>query len=87
MADAKKKTAYVSKGERPNVSADTRALRRRERSVAERQDAVLKAAQRGDKRATMTIPNPNPNNTKERLIKISARERMTNSFGQFIAKK
>tara|TARA_Y100000296_G_scaffold44052_1_gene50510 strand:- start:164 stop:412 length:249 start_codon:yes stop_codon:yes gene_type:complete len=69
-----KHTSYTSKGERPNVSKKIRNAMRNDyvgsiEQMQNKVDAWLK-----DKHVTLTIPNPSPHETRERFIKVPAKQ-------------
>jgi len=69
MAGKKKRTKYVSKGERNSISKDLLKMIRRETPAVVRILNQLKHWSRG-KRTFVTIANPNKNETNKRFIKV-----------------
>lgn len=74
MAKRKKTgTHYVSKGERPNVNKKIRNAVRDQLMSDEAATALRKiTAFRAGKKVMVTIPNPNPNETNKRFIRVPA---------------
>lgn len=64
---------YTSKGERPNVNRQTCKDMRNAVTVAETYVNKVKAW-RKKKNVLVTIENPDPKNTRERFIKVKARD-------------
>lgn len=73
MAKKSKRAKYISKGERPNVARDIVNAVRRERSPIDVTLNKLKAWARG-KRVMVTVPNPNPNETNKRFIRVEGND-------------
>lgn len=76
MGKKKSRAHQVSKGERksvnPKLCAATRKMRDEQnkfRRIMDQHNAFMKG-----KNVVLTIPNPDKNNTKERFIKVPARE-------------
>ena len=78
----KKKIAgkYMSKGERPNVSKKYKQKRDDSLDLFGSNGRSFDAYIKG-KKAYITVPNPNPNNTKERWIKLDAKDHFNNKIG------
>lgn len=71
MAKKKKcRPKYVSKGDRRSISKSTVRLVRQDRDDAEKMNYKL-LAWRSGKKGTVTIANPNPNETDKPFIKVS----------------
>ena len=73
---------YTSKGERPNVSKKWK-IRKDRSDLKEMMEQNLRSfyAYISGKNAYVTIPNPNPNDTRARFIRVSAREHFNNTLG------
>ena len=70
MGKKKLRATYVSKGQRNSVNKNiTKAIRRDYMTTNDRILNQLKALEKG-KRVVFTVPNSNPNNTKERFVKV-----------------
>lgn len=65
---AEKKAKYTSKGQRPSVAARHKAKHDPLDSVHHKFDAYLRG-----KKVYFTIPNPNPNQTNARMIRVEGR--------------
>ena len=74
MGKKKSGTTYTSKGQRPNVSKDTRKMQRRAylKSLDRNLNQII--AWRKGKRVMLTVPNPNKNETNKRFIRVEATE-------------
>ena len=74
MGKKKSGTTYTSKGQRPNVSKDTRKRQRRAylKSLDRNLNQII--AWRKGKRVMLTVPNPNKNETNKRFIRVEATE-------------
>lgn len=71
MAKKRKRTKKISKGLRPSISSAVLNYVAAETSFT--QDILTKAeAWRNGKNPWMTVPNPNPNETNKRFIKIKS---------------
>ena len=69
-----KSKGFISAGIHSNVARSTRrAMRRDYMASGERLMNQLKAFRKG-KRVMVTIPNPNPNETNKRFIRVPAKE-------------
>lgn len=64
---------YTSKGQRPNVKPEISKAIRRERPFSDRINAQLDAWSVG-RRTMITVPNPNPNETNKRFIKMEGNQ-------------
>lgn len=69
MGKKKGRASYTSKGGAASVSSETKKAMRRDRSFIEVMEAKLNSWTR-NKRALMTIENPNKNETNKRFIKV-----------------
>jgi|MDTC01.3.fsa_nt_gb hypothetical protein len=76
MAKKAKGNNYVSKGERSSVAKSLLKACRREFRSADSMATLMnkQAAWRAGRPVTLTVPNPDKKNTKERFIKVSANE-------------
>lgn len=66
-----KRTKYTSKGERSSVSRSVTNAVRRDRPYIETLTHKVNAWAKG-KKVWVTIPNPNPNETNKRFIRVDA---------------
>jgi hypothetical protein len=76
MGKKKSRATETSKGERRNVSKSvTKVLRREyiEFNYVDRINNQTEAFRRG-KNVVVTIPNPNPNETNKRFIRVNAKD-------------
>lgn len=73
MGKKKTRAKYVSKGKYPVTDKKLSNAVRRDRPETEKFWKQLQAYLKG-KRVWLTIPNPNPNETNKRFIKILARD-------------
>lgn len=69
MGKKTKRAKYTSKGGPRSVDRHTLKLMRADRSEADRLMDKLKLWARG-KRVTVTVPNPNKNETNKRFIRV-----------------
>lgn len=73
MGKKKLRAKYTSKGERPNVNAKDCLASRNERSNIQTAINKLDAAKAG-KRAYVTVPNSNPNETAKPFVRVKVSE-------------
>ena len=73
MGKGKSSKGYISKGERNNVRKDITKAIRREYKVVDRVNNQIDAFIKG-KNVMLTIPNPNPNETMKRFIRVNAKD-------------
>lgn len=74
MGKKKSRDSQTSKGERNNVRKDIRKIARREYLQSrDRHINQVEAFKRG-KNVVLTVPNPDKNNTKERMIRVNAKD-------------
>ena len=73
MGKKAKRSKYISKGEVSSVSSSTLKAMRKDRSYADYMICKLNAWSRG-KRTMITIPNPNPNQSNKRFVRVEGRE-------------
>lgn len=64
---------YSSKGERPNCNQKIKNLVRNGRTYVETQLNKMRAFAKG-RNVVLTIPNPNPNETNRRFIRVNAKD-------------
>ena len=86
MGKKKSRTSQTSKGERNNVRKDVRKIARRE--YLQSWDRLLNQmeAYRKHKRVMLTVPNPNPNETNKRFIRIPAENYVQRPGERYIIK-
>lgn len=82
MGKKKSKAQYTSKGERKGVAKKYQA----KNDISQPVESFYANVRRFDayisgRKAYITIPNPNPNNTKERWIKVNAKDHFNNTIG------
>lgn len=73
MAKNKSKDKQTSAGERPNVNKKILNLVRKDKTFLVKTLAKQNAFKSG-KKVVLTIPNPNPNETNKRFIRIDAKD-------------
>jgi len=73
MAKKVKRSKYLSKGEVSSVSSKTLKAMRKDRTYVDYLICKLDSWSRG-KRTMITIPNPNPNQTNKKFIRVEGRE-------------
>lgn len=73
MAKNKSKDKQTSAGERPNVNKKILNLVRKDKTFLVKILAKQNAFKSG-KKVVLTIPNPNPNETNKRFIRIDAKD-------------
>lgn len=73
MGKKKMRAKYTSRGERASMSKDVSKAVARDVSVLQLHQNKLDAYNKG-KRVWVTIPNPNPNETNKRFIRVLARD-------------
>jgi len=73
MGKKAKRSKYISKGEVSSVSSSTLKAMRKDRSYADYMISKLNAWSRG-KRTMITIPNPNPNQSNKKFVRVEGRE-------------
>tara|TARA_Y100001951_G_C11283947_1_gene267325 strand:- start:962 stop:1237 length:276 start_codon:yes stop_codon:yes gene_type:complete len=73
MGKRKSSTGYKSKGERNNVRKDITKAIRRDIKFVDRINNQIDAFIKG-KNVVLTIPNPNPNETMKRFIRVNAKD-------------
>ena len=73
MAKKKSKDQQTSAGERPNVNKKIINLVRKDKTFLVKTLAKQNAFKSG-KKVMLTIPNPNPNETNKRFIRIDAKD-------------
>ena len=73
MGKGKSSKGYKSKGERNNVRKDITKAIRREYKVVDWVNNQIDAFIKG-KNIMLNIPNPNPNETNKRFIRVNAKD-------------
>lgn len=73
MASKASKTKYTSKGERPNVTRSVLNALRSEDRASKRAANVRKAWLSNKSDPWVTVANSNPNETRERFIRVRAK--------------
>jgi hypothetical protein len=73
MAKNKSRDQQTSAGERPNVNKKILNLVRKDKTFLVKILAKQNAFKSG-KKVVLTIPNPNPNETNKRFIRIDAKD-------------
>jgi len=68
MGKKKSRAKYVSKGERHAIAPENRVKRDPIKNILDKQEAFSKG-----KKVYFTIPNPNPNETNKRFIRVEGK--------------